>query len=93
MTKLKLKFQVDGYLKRTSLGTEGNKDFLYSYSAKDALKLAKIELMSRDLNNHLPVLLRTTIEVSPNHGKKESSQRVSKNPQTKATIKRKTADI
>lgn len=73
--KGRLKLTIDGYLYTTRLGKEGEKFVTLEYSAKDAVKLAQLELMGRDLNNHLPVLLRTSYEVSPENREKKKSRK------------------
>jgi hypothetical protein len=86
----KLKIAIDGYLQNTYLDKEGGKSVKLQYSASEALKIAQIELMGRDLNNHLPVLLRTTYEISP---KKTSYRKVNEKPKQKNFIRgRRTAD-
>lgn len=89
MKKKILKITIDGFLKKSYLGESGGKDVTLSYSAKEAIEIAKIELMGRDLRNHLPVLLRTTYEISP---EAEHSQKVHKKPRQEHTIRRRTSD-
>ena len=81
-----LKIVIDGYLKRTVLGREGEKDVTIEYSSAEALKLAEIELMGRDLKNHLPILLRTTYEISPESDKIKAQQQHNQKPKTKNYI-------
>lgn len=64
-----LEFKADGYLKSSRLGREGNKDVNFEFSAKDAVSIAKLELMGRDLIRHLPVLLEIKVRISPNNEK------------------------
>jgi hypothetical protein len=55
---------LKGYLEKSYLDKDGGKHLTFEYSAKDSLKIAKIELMGRDLENHLPVLLETSVKIS-----------------------------
>ena len=61
---MRTQFKSNGYLKKTYLDKDGAKQVTFEFSSKDALELAKLELMSRDLKNHLPVLLEVTVKVS-----------------------------
>ena len=54
-------FKADGYLEKAYLDREGGKHVTFEFSTKDAVELAKLELMGRDLNNHRPVLLSLTV--------------------------------
>lgn len=54
---------LNGYLEKSYLDKDGGKHLTFEYSAKDGLKIAKIELMGRDLKNHLPVLLEIRVKV------------------------------
>jgi hypothetical protein len=71
----KIKIVIDGYLKSTYLDREGEKRITLEYSASEAIKLAQLELLGRDLNNHLPVLLRTSYEVSPRQNNNKTTKR------------------
>ena len=62
--KKKIEFKANGYLKKTYLDREGAKQVTFEFSAKNAIEIAKLELMSRDLNNHLPILLEIKAEIS-----------------------------
>ena len=70
----KLQIIIDGFLYTTRLGREGEKFVTIEYPSSEALKLAQLELMGRDLKNHLPVLLRTSYEVSSEKKEKKSRQ-------------------
>ena len=59
-----IEFKAQGYLKKTYLDREGAKQVTFEFSAKDAVEIAKLELMGRDLNNHLPVLLEIRVKAS-----------------------------
>jgi hypothetical protein len=86
--KGKLKITIDGYLYTTRLGKEGEKFVTIEYPSSEAIKLAQLELMGRDLNNHLPILLRTSYEVS---SEKTSYKSVTKEPKQRHFISRKKA--
>jgi len=88
-----LKFTADGFLKSSYLTSEGQKIFKIEHSAKDNVDLAKVELMSRDLTNHLPVLLKVTYEISPKKKLNKTQQEPNEKPNQKAEFRgRKTAD-
>ena len=55
-------FKAKGYLNGTRLDREGAKTVTLEFSAANAVELAKLELMGRDLNNHLPILLDISIK-------------------------------
>lgn len=57
-------FKARGYLEKTTLDKEGAKHATFEFSVKDAVEVAKLELMGRDLNNHLPVLLEVTTKIA-----------------------------
>jgi hypothetical protein len=59
-----IEFKAQGYLKSTRLDKEGSKTVSIEFSASEAVELAKLELMSRDLRNHQPVLLEVRIRES-----------------------------
>ena len=54
-------FKAQGFLKRTYLDTKGAKQVTLEFSASEALEIAKLELMGRDLTSHLPILLEVVI--------------------------------
>jgi len=81
-------FKANGFLEKSYLDNQGSKHVSFEFSAKEALEIAKLELMGRDLNNYLPVLLEVTVIVA-----KESTQRVyERAPRQKHIIRRKTVD-
>ena len=59
-------FKGKGYLYTTRLGSHGEKKVVFEFSASEALELAKLELMGRDLSDasHPPVLLDVTVKVA-----------------------------
>ena len=59
-----MEFKATGYLEKSYLGKEGGKHVTLEFSSSDALEIAKLELMGRDLEGHLPVLLEVTIKPS-----------------------------
>jgi hypothetical protein len=59
-----IEFKAIGYLEKTYLDKEGGKHITFEFSSKDALEIAKLELMGRDLEKHSPVLLEVTVKVS-----------------------------
>lgn len=61
---MKTEFKAKGYLKKTYLDRDGAKQVTFEFSAKDAIEIAKLELMSRNLNSHLPVLLEVMVTQS-----------------------------
>jgi len=65
-----IEFKAKGYLEKAYLDKDGAKHATFEFSVKDAIELAKLELMSRDLKNHLPVLLE--VRVKQNRGKFEN---------------------
>jgi hypothetical protein len=75
MEKL-IEFKAQGYLKSTRLDREGSKSVTLEFSASEAVELAKLELMSRDLRNHQPVLLEVRIRQNEERTEnKEASRR------------------
>lgn len=72
------KIELLGYLKGSRLDREGCKTVCFEFSASNAVEIAKLELMARDLKNHLPKLLNVKIEVIED-GKKEKGQTVKNN--------------
>ena len=50
-------FKAKGFLEKSYLGKDGDKHITLEFSSGCALEIAKLELLSRDLDNHLPVLL------------------------------------
>jgi hypothetical protein len=59
-----IEFKAIGYLEKTYLDKEGGKHITFEFSSKDALEVAKLELMGRDLEKHSPVLLEVIAKVS-----------------------------
>jgi len=59
-----IEFKANGYLEKTYLDREGGKHITFEFSNKDALEIAKLELMGRDLNTHSPILLKVTVKVT-----------------------------
>lgn len=57
-------FKANGYLKKTYLDKDGAKQCTFEFSCGSALELAKLELMSRDLDTHLPILLEVSAKQS-----------------------------
>jgi hypothetical protein len=57
-------FKAKGYLEKTYLDKEGGKHITFEFSSKDALEIAKLELMGRDLKKHSPVLLEVRVKTS-----------------------------
>ena len=53
-----------GYLEKSYLDREGGKHFTFEVSLKNALEGARLELMGRDLKNHLPILLEISVRQS-----------------------------
>ena len=74
MTK-KLEVKLSGFLKTTGLDKHGTKKVTFEFSAKDSLEIARLELMSRDLVDHLPVLLNLTITEGCTDGAKKNKKR------------------
>lgn len=67
MPKVKPEFKANGYIKSAHLDREGAKTVTFEFSLKNskaAIALASLELMSRDLVNHQPVLLEVTVKQS-----------------------------
>ena len=64
-----VEFKATGYLEKTYLDKEGGKHITFEFSSKDALEIAKLELMGRDLKKHSPILLE--VRVKPNKEKIE----------------------
>lgn len=62
MSKKYVEFKANGYLKKSYLDKDGAKQVTFEFSAKNALEIAKLELMGRDLNNHMPVLLEVKVK-------------------------------
>jgi hypothetical protein len=64
MSKSIPEFKANGYLEKSYLDKEGAKHATFEFSVKDALKIAQLELMGRDLANHSPVLLEVIVKQS-----------------------------
>lgn len=56
-----VEFNAKAYLKTTRLDKDGAKTATFEFSAKEAVETAKLELMSRDLKNYLPILLNVKV--------------------------------
>ena len=67
--------KLQGYLKRATLDQHGAKQVTFEFSAADAVELAKLELMSRDLVDRQPVLLEITARVNQDAKDKEKKRR------------------
>ena len=87
LDKDKYKFKSQGYLEKSYLDKDGARHITFEFSLKDSIELAKLELMSRDLVNHIPVLLE--IEVKQVNGKEEKKSRPTTNVCNSRTITRK----
>jgi len=61
---LEIEFKAEGYLEKTYLDKEGGKHITFEFSSKDALEIAKLELMSRDLKKHSPILLEIKVKTN-----------------------------
>jgi hypothetical protein len=57
-------FKAKGYLEKSTLDKDGAKHITFEFSVSDAVELAKLELMARDLVEHQPVLLDIRIKQS-----------------------------
>jgi len=57
-----IEFNASGFLKNSYLDKFGSKMVTFEFSAESALEIAKLELMGRDLKNHLPVLLEIHVK-------------------------------
>ncbi len=68
-------FKGRGYLEKSYLDKEGAKHITFELSAKDAVEIAKLELMGRDLVKHQPVLLDITVKISSEKGSDARSTR------------------
>jgi hypothetical protein len=66
--------KLKGYLKSSHLDREGSKTVTFEFDASNAIEIAKLELMGRDLNNHLPILLEGEFKQS-NEDTKSNSNR------------------
>lgn len=92
MGKKKTVFEVDGLLKNSYLDKHGSKNVTFEFNASEAVEVAKLELMGRDLVEHLPVLLRIKVEISPNYGKDGALQKLDEAPRQKRSIRQRTAN-
>ena len=63
-----IEFKATGYLEKSYLDKDGGKHITFELSAKAALQVARLELMGRDLINHLPVLLEIRVKQSLREG-------------------------
>jgi len=54
-------FKAKGYLEKSYLDKDGAKHATFEFNVSDALEIAKLELMGRDIKNHLPILLDITV--------------------------------
>lgn len=77
----KNEFRAKGFLEKSYLDKEGGKHITFELSSEYALEIAKLELMGRDLINHLPILL--DISIKQNLGNLSNGKN-----KTKAGIKR-----
>ena len=59
-------FEANGYLEKSWLDTQGAKHVTFEFTVQNAVEIAKLELMSRDLSNVnvLPVLLTINVKVA-----------------------------
>jgi hypothetical protein len=67
-------FKAKGFLEKSYLDKDGAKHATFEFSVKDALELAKLELMGRELLSFRPVLLDIKIKVSDEQPKKIKSE-------------------
>jgi len=65
-----VEFKSQGYLEKTYLDKEGGKHITFEFSVKDSIEIAKLELMGRDLKNHLPFLLEIRVKQTLSNEKK-----------------------
>ena len=70
------KIELTGYLSKSRLDKEGAKHIEFEFSAQQSVEIAKLELMSRDLEEHLPVLLKVTVKGM--NGNKNQHKRIKK---------------
>ena len=56
-----MQITLKGYLEKSYLDREGSKHITLELDASQSIEIAKLELMGRDLKNHLPILLDVTI--------------------------------
>ena len=57
-------FKAKGYLERSYLDKDGAKHITFAFTIKDALEIAKLELMGRDLIEHRPTLLDLSVKIA-----------------------------
>lgn len=72
------KFKAFGFLKKSSLDPHGAKNVTFEFSAQNALEIAKLELMGRDLVNHTPVLLQVEVSVAKEKDQAKYTKKISK---------------
>jgi hypothetical protein len=71
-------FNASGYLEKSYLDKDGAKHTTFEWSLKDALEIAKLELMGRDMINFRPVLLEAKIKVADEQPESETKKEVKK---------------
>jgi hypothetical protein len=57
-------FKAKGFLEKSYLDKDGAKHTTFEWPLKEAIEIAKLELMGRDLLNFRPVLLEATIRIA-----------------------------
>ena len=83
-----VEFKANGYLEKSYLDKDGAKHITFEVSSKDSLEIAKLELMSRDLKKHSPILLEIYVkQTKENKGYKT----ITNKPQQRHYILRKSA--
>jgi len=60
---------LKGYLEKSYLDKDGAKHITFECSVKDAVEQVKLELLARDITNHLPVLLDIKVTQSKEDGR------------------------
>ena len=81
MTEQKIQFKASAYLEKSYLDKDGSKHITFAFTIKDALEIAKLELMGRDLIEHRPVLLDLSIKKAEEITQKYDNEE--KRPQVK----------
>ena len=69
-------FKAKGFLEKSYLDKDGAKHTTFEWSLKDALEIAKLELMGRDMISFRPVLLEIKIRIADAQPKSETKREI-----------------
>jgi len=84
-------FKGKAFISRSSQDKEGCENVVFQFDASQAVEVAKLKLMGRDLENHLPNLLEVVVKIDKAKIKGNSYKAVTKEPKQRHHIPRRSA--